>query len=123
MRTKRARKPGLAAVLLALGLLAAGDAPWPRMRPDYRLGIGDQFQLSVLQQADLDRVLAVRPDGSVIVPLVGAVPVAGLTIRDAEESDPPETAPVQPRHQRRLAHRHAVQRLADRGARRRHQRG
>jgi len=39
----------------------------------------------VLQQAELDRALVVRPDGAVIVPLVGAVPVSGLTIREAEE--------------------------------------
>ncbi|MHB8078262.1 MAG: polysaccharide biosynthesis/export family protein [Candidatus Krumholzibacteriia bacterium] len=61
------------------GIVRAQDAA------AYRLGIGDQVQLSVLQQADLDRALVVRPDGTLIVPLVGAVPVAGLTTGDAED--------------------------------------
>jgi polysaccharide export outer membrane protein len=47
--------------------------------------VGDQLQLNVLQQADLDRALVVRPDGSVVVPLVGALPIAGLTIPEAED--------------------------------------
>ncbi len=85
MGNGRARTQGLLAGLLVLGWLGAGIAP-AQDAADYRLGIGDQVQLSVLQQADLDRALVVRPDGSIIVPLVGAVPVLGLTIRDAEES-------------------------------------
>jgi len=84
MRNDRVRRCGLLAGLLALAWLGAGPAR-AQDPADYRLGIGDQVQLSVLQQADLDRALVVRPDGSLIVPLVGAVPVAGLTIRDAED--------------------------------------
>ena len=86
MQNKRRRQGARAAVLVAAILacgLAAGAAR-AAAGAEYRLGLGDQVQLSVLQ-ADLDRTLTVRPDGSVIVPLVGAVPVAGLTVREAED--------------------------------------
>ncbi len=85
MGKERTRMHGLMVGILVLAWLGAGTTLAQDVS-GYRLGIGDQLQLSVLQQADLDRAIVVRPDGSVIVPLVGAVPVAGLTISDAEES-------------------------------------
>jgi len=52
---------------------------------DYRLGIGDVVQLNVLQQPSLDRSLVVRPDGTAVIPLVGEIEMAGLTVSEAEE--------------------------------------
>ncbi|MBC8424599.1 polysaccharide biosynthesis/export family protein [bacterium] len=52
---------------------------------DYRLGIGDVVQLNVLQQPALDRSLVIRPDGTSVIPLVGEIEMAGLTVSEAEE--------------------------------------
>lgn len=54
-------------------------------QPDYRLGAGDVLQLNVLQQPELDRSLLLRPDGTAIIPPVGEVELAGLTVAEAEE--------------------------------------
>lgn len=50
----------------------------------YHIGVGDVLQLSVWQQPTLDRELTVRDDGTVVVPLVGEVKAAGLTVPDLE---------------------------------------
>jgi polysaccharide export outer membrane protein len=50
----------------------------------YQIGVGDVLQLSVWQQPTLDRELTVRDDGTVVVPLVGEVKAAGLTVPDLE---------------------------------------
>ncbi len=52
--------------------------------PDYKIGVGDVLQLSVLQLPDLDGSLNVRPDGTVAISRIGAVAVAGLTVAEAE---------------------------------------
>ncbi len=87
MAVNKAMRAGLAAAA-GLGLLfvfaarcGAEDSP----AREYQLGPGDELQLSVLQQPTLDRALVVRPDGSVVVPLAGAVRVAGMTITEAED--------------------------------------
>ncbi len=51
----------------------------------YRLGAGDVLQLNVLQQPTLDRSVLVRPDGTAIIPPVGEIMMAGLTVSEAEE--------------------------------------
>lgn len=72
-------------VLVLACVLAAGVAfAQEQTAPAYRLGAGDEVQLGVLQRPDLDRELVVRPDGTVIVPLVGPIAVAGLTAGEAE---------------------------------------
>lgn len=71
-------------LLLAGGLAAGGALAQEQAAPAYRLGAGDEVQLGVQQRPDLDRELVVRPDGTVIVPLVGPIAVAGLTAGEAE---------------------------------------
>ena len=67
--------------LLAGAVLAQSDSA-----PDtYRLGVGDVVQLNVLQQPALDRSLLIRPDGTVVIPLVGEVEMSDLTVAEAEE--------------------------------------
>lgn len=51
--------------------------------PAYRLGIGDQVQLVVTGQVELAYALELRRDGSVIVPQVGQIDLAGLTLDGA----------------------------------------
>ncbi len=87
-RPERKSLVGLGARAVALLWLVAGIAPAAAQTPavsDYRLRAGDQIQLAVLQQPDLDRPLTVRADGVIVVPLVGEVLVADLTVREAAE--------------------------------------
>ncbi len=51
--------------------------------PAYRLGVGDQLQLVVTGQVELAYQLDVRRDGTVIVPQVGQLSLAGLTLDGA----------------------------------------
>jgi len=78
------------AILFLTGtfLLAAFDLPLLMAQQvvsaDYRVGPGDRMFMSVPQRPDLNRELVVKEDGSVELPLIGAVPVAGLAPRDIE---------------------------------------
>ncbi len=55
--------------------------------PDiYRMRPGDTLLISVWRQDALQRQVVVLPDGSVTVPLIGRVQVAGLSSTEAEES-------------------------------------
>ena len=71
--------------VLGLVLLLASFALAQGAGEEYLIGSGDVLQLNVLQQPDLDRELQVRPDGTFIVPMVGEIDVAGLTITAAEQ--------------------------------------
>ncbi len=51
--------------------------------PSYRLGVGDQVQLVVTGQVELAYLLELRRDGTVIIPQVGQIAVAGLTLEGA----------------------------------------
>jgi protein involved in polysaccharide export with SLBB domain len=51
--------------------------------PAYRLGVGDQVQLVVTGQVELAYQLELRRDGTVIIPQVGQISVAGLTLDGA----------------------------------------
>lgn len=55
--------------------LAAGQA-------DYKLAAGDIISYDVLDDDDLARDLTVAADGRIQVPMLGNVPVAGMTTRD-----------------------------------------
>jgi protein involved in polysaccharide export with SLBB domain/beta-lactamase regulating signal transducer with metallopeptidase domain len=48
-------------------------------RADYQLHPGDELDIVVWKQPELTRRVVVRPDGKIGVPLVGDVPVEGLT--------------------------------------------
>jgi len=45
----------------------------------YRLGVGDIVRVSVYRDPDLSGEFPVSPDGSILIPLIGAVPAAGLS--------------------------------------------
>lgn len=58
--------------------------PQPQQRaqatpPDYVVGPEDVLDVSVWKNADLSRVVVVRPDGMISLPLVGDVKAAGLS--------------------------------------------
>jgi len=80
---------GACSALLASAARAEQAAPAPAPEPDgyeYRIGPEDVLQIAVWQNAELSRVLPVRPDGKISLPLLNDVQAAGLTpmqLRDA----------------------------------------
>jgi len=64
------------ATLPALPLPAASPTP----SPEYHIGPGDVLEIEVLGNPDLSRSAIVQTSGSVALPLVGDVTVAGLTV-------------------------------------------
>lgn len=72
---------GVALLLLAAGIAPAAFAQQP---PDYRLHAGDQIEVSVWKEVDLQRTLAIRPDGKFSFPLTGEVQAAGRTVAEVQ---------------------------------------
>ncbi len=69
----------VAVSLLATGCVRAGVAiPAPAEEP-FRIGREDVLEVAVWRDVDLSRVLAVRPDGCISLPMVGDVRAEGLT--------------------------------------------
>ena len=64
----------------------AGDKTAPSASvsvPDtYRIGIGDQLQISVWHEHDLSLQVAVRPDGEITMPLLNDIYVVGQTPKE-----------------------------------------
>ncbi len=82
---QRKRSMGRALLLVSLLMLTPTLAQAQGGIQDYRLGIGDVLQLNVPQQTDLNEDLTIRADGTAIIGLVGAVPLAGLSLLEAED--------------------------------------
>ena len=59
-------------------------APPPRPAPEYVLGSGDVLELTVFGNEDLTRTPTVQPSGVIALPLLGEVPVAGLTVAEVQ---------------------------------------
>jgi polysaccharide export outer membrane protein len=68
----------VAPVLRGGGTLASGES-------DYVLVIGDVVELNVFREPDLQTQATIARDGTVQLPLIREVKLAGLTIRDARE--------------------------------------
>ena len=54
-------------------------------KEQYRIGPGDQLQISVWQHPDLSGALVVLPDGQISVPLIGEVRASGKTVKELGE--------------------------------------
>jgi polysaccharide export outer membrane protein len=65
-------------------MAATTDAPQTETT-DYKISQQDILQISVFQVNDLNTVVQVNQDGSVTLPLVGKVQVAGRTTSEAEQ--------------------------------------
>ena len=84
----------MAAVLLALALAAppaapdiaaaAAAAPAPAASPDYRVGPGDVLEVVVYGNDDLSRSTTIQTNGTVSLPLLGDVNVAGLSLAEVK---------------------------------------
>jgi polysaccharide export outer membrane protein len=51
-----------------------------RASAEYRLDSGDILEISVFRRADLERRMTIDPDGNLLVPLIGEVRAAGLSL-------------------------------------------
>ncbi len=69
-----------AAISAALELAKVQGRP----KTDYKIGGADLIEITVYQQADMDRKLRVSQNGTVSLPLIGVVKVGGLSINEAE---------------------------------------
>lgn len=80
-------KLGLAAILcccLAVGCSSTSGVDEPPVNEQsavqkYRIGAGDNINISVWKNPDLSGAVTVRPDGNVTMPLVGDIVAAGKT--------------------------------------------
>ncbi len=57
----------------------------PARTEDYLVGANDLLEIKVFEMPQLDRKLRISADGTISLPLLGLVRVAGLTARQAEE--------------------------------------
>ena len=53
-------------------------------RPEYRIGPSDLLKVTIFRVEELDRQVRVNNDGRIILPLVGAIDVAGRTAAQVE---------------------------------------
>ena len=73
------------AVIACLLLLSVPQPDARAQSGGYRLSPGDQLRVTVQGENDLSGPRRVDAGGAVTLPLVGAVPVAGLTMNDAAD--------------------------------------
>src|SRR5258708_4985818 len=71
-------------LIVALTLVLVGLMPATSKSEDYRLGAGDLLTIAVFDHEELSIDARVSQTGNITFPLVGQVPVAGLSTRDAE---------------------------------------
>ena len=64
----------------------AAPAASPMPSPDYRVGPGDVLEVEVFGNPDLSRTPTVQTNGMVALPLIGEVPVVGLTLAEVKAS-------------------------------------
>ncbi|MCP5155963.1 MAG: polysaccharide biosynthesis/export family protein [Ectothiorhodospiraceae bacterium] len=69
-----------------VALVALATTPAVEAATEYRLGPGDVVRLAVYARADLSGTYGVQDTGDLSVPLVGALQVGGLTLRELEHA-------------------------------------
>jgi polysaccharide export outer membrane protein len=77
-------------VLAAALLIQPPPAPRPlaspeAAAPEYKVGVGDVLELEVFGNEDLTRSPTVQTDGTITLPLLGEVPVAGLSVPEIKQ--------------------------------------
>jgi polysaccharide biosynthesis/export protein len=63
---------------------ADADIPVSKKNFIYRLSLGDRIRVAVFQEDDLSAIPRVNAQGTVTLPLIGEVRVAGLTVIEAQ---------------------------------------
>lgn len=79
LRRAAARLAGLAACGVAVLLMQA-----VAFAADYKIGAGDLLKINVFDHPELQQDARVSDSGNITFPLIGQVPVAGLSTREAE---------------------------------------
>jgi polysaccharide export outer membrane protein len=76
----------LLGLLLAVASPAEEPSPAPSPTPasEYRVGPGDVLEVQVFGNEDLSRSASVQPSGAIHLPLIGEVPVSGLTVTEIQ---------------------------------------
>jgi polysaccharide biosynthesis/export protein len=64
--------------------VSAPPAALPAATGDYEVGPGDVIEVSVYGNDDLSRIPTVQTNGSISLPLIGEVQVAGLTVAEVQ---------------------------------------
>ncbi len=75
----------LAVALAGAGLAQAEETATPAPADSYRIQPSDTLQVTVFREPDLSVPVKVTQSGTINYPLLGAVPVGGLTITEAEK--------------------------------------
>lgn len=90
--TRASQQPpagGTPAAPASAGEAAATPTPVPKASPeaanDYQVGVGDVLEVTVFGNTDLSRTATVQANGTMALPLLGDVPVAGLSIEDVRK--------------------------------------
>jgi polysaccharide export outer membrane protein len=80
----------LSALLAGAGAQAVPADPKPpsptpsRSALEYRVGAGDVLEINVFGNDDLSRTPTIQPSGVIALPLLGEVPVAGLSVAEVQ---------------------------------------
>ena len=75
----------LAFAALQVAPAAASTTPALRNLPVYRINPGDELEINVWREDQLQRTVKVLPDGSISFPLVGSIQGAGRTTKEIEQ--------------------------------------
>lgn len=81
-------KPFLISLVLAAAVAfspSMAQEPAAPARQEYRVNAGDTLEISVWQEADLQREVLVRPDGGMSFPLAGEIRAEGRTVAQIRE--------------------------------------
>lgn len=65
---------------------ASASSPYTNAYSDYVLGAGDRLSLTFFNVPEYDGERSVAIDGSLILPIIGKLPIAGLTLSDATQA-------------------------------------
>jgi polysaccharide export outer membrane protein len=79
MRGVRVLLAAACAFLPAAPILSQSPPSTPVQGGDYLIGVEDVLSLSVWKQPDLSKLVNVRPDGKITVPLMGELQASGKT--------------------------------------------
>lgn len=78
-------RSAIALLLAACAVLASAQGPNAAAAPEYKLGPGDAIKVQVYQNPDLTLEARVSETGTISYPLVGTVPIGGVSISQAEK--------------------------------------
>ena len=77
-------RSAIALLLSVCAAVASAQTGDKAVAPDYKLGPGDAIKVQVYQNPDLTVEARVSENGAISYPLVGSVPVGGMSISEAE---------------------------------------